>query len=231
MILARRLLVQNNRKLLQNTYKFRPNSNQAILLTRITPGLNKANFLLSQQKRYYSTNEMQKDCKNKELDPYGRPYPPKAGKYRMPSLTVDALCSRPNPQAPKNPKILMITRGHSPFKGSLAFPGGFVDYNENPETAVLRELKEEADVAGLKPELVGVFGDPQRDPRKHVVTIAYSVTLPEDAQVKAGDDASDAQWYDLSHLVELGEAEKLAFDHYQILKAYIKRYYADSDLI
>ena len=69
----------------------------------------------------------------------------------------------------------MITRGRDPFKGSLAFPGGFVDYNEDPEHCVVRELKEETGVEGSNVELVTVSGRPGRDPRGHVVSIIYKV--------------------------------------------------------
>lgn len=66
-----------------------------------------------------------------ELDPlHGRP-------VKVPSVTVDALAVK---QGANGPEILLITRGHPPHKGSLATPGGFVDYNEDPEVAVLREL-------------------------------------------------------------------------------------------
>ncbi len=67
----------------------------------------------------------------KELDPHsGRP-------IKVPSVTVDALAVRPSDNGPE---ILLITRGNDPFKGSLATPGGFVDYNEDPLVACLREL-------------------------------------------------------------------------------------------
>ena len=69
----------------------------------------------------------------------------------------------------------MITRGRDPFKGCYAFPGGFVDYGEDPEDACIRELQEECGIKGYKPELICVAGKPDRDPRKHVVSIVYHV--------------------------------------------------------
>ena len=106
-----------------------------------------------------------------ELDQHGRP-------IKVPSVTVDALVVRPT--ADKGPEILLITRGNEPFKGSLATPGGFVDYNEDPEHAVLRELEEECGVKGAKPRMFTVAGKPGRDPRKHVISIFYHVEVGAD---------------------------------------------------
>ena len=73
----------------------------------------------------------------------------------------------------------MITRGRDPFKGCYAFPGGFVDYGEDPEDACIRELQEECGIKGYQPELICVAGKPDRDPRKHVVSIVYHVQVNE----------------------------------------------------
>ena len=73
-----------------------------------------------------------------------------------------------------------------------------MDYGENPPAACLRELKEECCVDGVEPELICVAGEPDRDPRKHVISIVYSVMVDPAAQVAAGDDAATATWYDLS---------------------------------
>ena len=66
-----------------------------------------------------------------------------------------------------------------PFKGCLAFPGGFVDYNEDPEVACLRELEEECGIKGKSVELVTVACNPARDPRKHIISIVYQVKLDD----------------------------------------------------
>lgn len=71
--------------------------------------------------------------------------------------------------------ILLITRLNDPFKGLFAFPGGFVDYGEDPEVACIRELKEECNISGTSPELICVAGKPDRDPRQHIVSIVYHV--------------------------------------------------------
>lgn len=105
--------------------------------------------------------------------------------------------TKTNPEDDKKKFVLLITRGKDPFKGCYAFPGGFVDYGEDPEDACIRELKEECLIEGKTPELICVAGNPKRDPRKHVVSIVYHVDVDPSHEVKAGDDAASVQWYDL----------------------------------
>ena len=69
--------------------------------------------------------------------------------FRNPSLAVDAICLRAG-----GSEILLIKRGRTPWKGKFAFPGGFVDYGEDPEIAVLRELLEETGIEGSNPRSV-----------------------------------------------------------------------------
>ena len=97
--------------------------------------------------------------------------------YKTPSVTVDAIVTRNKPDGSAGNDILLITRARPPFEGHYAFPGGFVDYGENPPAACLRELKEECCVDGVQPELICVAGEPDRDPRKHVISIVYSVMV------------------------------------------------------
>ena len=125
------------------------------------------------------------------------------GQWEKPSLAVDAIVINGD-------KILLIKRGKEPWKGMLAFPGGFVEQGEDPEVAVIRELKEECGLDGVVEKLVCVKGDPNRDPRGHVVSIAYLVTAQ--GMPLAGDDAADAAWYDLS------EIKELAGDHMSMLE-------------
>ena len=125
------------------------------------------------------------------------------GQWEKPSLAVDAIVINGD-------KILLIRRGKEPWKGMLAFPGGFVEQGEDPEVAVIRELKEECGLDGVVEKLVCVKGDPNRDPRGHVVSIAYLVTAQ--GMPLAGDDAADAAWYDLS------EIKELAGDHMSMLE-------------
>ena len=80
----------------------------------------------------------------KELDKFGRPLPEKQGRYYLPSVTTDALVFRDREDGYHD--ILLVTRKNNPCMGCLAFPGGFVDYNEDPLEGCLRELKEECSV-------------------------------------------------------------------------------------
>ena len=131
--------------------------------------------------------------------------------YENPALTVDAVVTRY-----ENSEIeaIMIKRKYDPWKGRLAFPGGFVEIGENPEDAVLRELKEETSVSGHNPTLFAVHGDPRRDPRQHIVTIFYSIEVDENVVPLGGDDAAEAAWISLSGLT----AEELSGDHIRIVE-------------
>ena len=82
--------------------------------------------------------------------------------------------------------------------------------------AAVRELLEETGLVGKDPELLMVMGEPKRDPRKHIVSVVYSITVSEDQQPVAGDDAQDAKFWPLDHVLS-GDLE-LAGDHLQIIK-------------
>jgi len=148
--------------------------------------------------------------------------------YRNPSLTTDAIVVRSRQQTTTDQKegfeILLIKRKNDPFKGHYAFPGGFVDYGEDPEKGVLRELKEETNLTG-EPlvHLIAVQGDPNRDKRKHVVTIAYAVQVSSEhlEELQFGDDAADAGFFPLNSVLSNENNEyDLAFDHREILNKY-----------
>ena len=87
---------------------------------------------------------------------------------KHPFLTVDAviLCD--------NDSIILIKRKNSPYKGFWALPGGFVEYGETVESAVLREVTEETGLSVDLNEISGVYSDPNRDPRGHVITICFT---------------------------------------------------------
>lgn len=125
--------------------------------------------------------------------------------YPKPSLTADILLLKPNPW-----RILLIKRKKDPFKNCWAIPGGFVNEGESPEEAAHREAEEETHIKTELREL-GVFGDPGRDPRGWVVTVAYFGFVSEDTEAVADDDAKDARWFPLTKL------PKLAFDHEKII--------------
>lgn len=127
-------------------------------------------------------------------------------------LTIrdDALCA------------LVVERGGEPFKGRWALPGGFVDPDEGLYDAARRELEEETglglDVARL--EQLGSYGDPDRDPRGRVVSVAWLAVVPQGADPKAGSDAARAAWVPVASLLREGQ---LAFDHGTILSDGVER--------
>jgi 8-oxo-dGTP diphosphatase len=148
-----------------------------------------------------------------ETDALGRALPPpQPDGYRNPAVAVDAVCTR---ASVSGIEVLMITRDLPPGNGLLALPGGFVEYGEDPELAVLRELVEETGCTGTLGEILCVRGDPQRDPRKHIVSIVYHVDVEPQAALQAGDDAAAADWFLLAELLE--SPERVAFDHREIL--------------
>jgi 8-oxo-dGTP diphosphatase len=127
--------------------------------------------------------------------------------YKTPSLTVDAviIC--------ENDSIALIKRKNDPYKDSWALPGGFVEYGETVESAVLREVKEETGLEIDLYGLVGVYSDPERDPRGHTVTICY-LAFKTGGELKADTDASDVTCIPKGEALNL----KLAFDHDLIIK-------------
>jgi len=130
--------------------------------------------------------------------------------YERPSVTVDVVIFTLRQQ---DLQVLLICRKHPPFADYWAIPGGFVRADEPLETAALRELEEETDVRDVYIEQLYTFGDPGRDPRTRVITVAYFALVPETAlpPLHAGDDAADARWWSMYDL------PPLAFDHTEIL--------------
>lgn len=124
--------------------------------------------------------------------------------HRQPALAVDCVVF--DPQG----RLLLIRRKNPPFQGQYALPGGFVDYGETAEQAAARELTEETGLTATALSLIGVYSDPTRDPRQHVVSIAYLVHVA-DFVPRAGDDASQAEF------VADWRDQILAFDHNKIV--------------
>ena len=116
-----------------------------------------------------------------------------------PALAADAAVKR-------GEDILLIQRKHPPMQGAWALPGGFVERDEDPEVAAIRELFEETGLQGTNPELLMVMGDPKRDPRKHIVSVVYAVSVSDDQHPVAGDDAQDARFWPLKYVLS-GELE------------------------
>lgn len=123
---------------------------------------------------------------------------------RGPALTVDAVWIQRG-------RILLVRRGRSPFRGSWALPGGFVEMAETVEAAVARELREETGLRARPGPIVGVYSGPDRDPRGSTTSVAFLMT-GRAGPPRGGDDAASAAW------VALGEARGLAFDHDRIVR-------------
>ncbi len=121
---------------------------------------------------------------------------------KKPSIAVDGVLI-------KNKKVLLIKRKKEPFKGKWALPGGFVEYGERVEDAIIREFEEEVGMKAKIKKLIGVYSDPDRDPRGHVISIVF--WLEAEGEPKAGDDAMEAKFFNLNDL------PPLAFDHKKIL--------------
>ncbi|MBA2383361.1 MAG: NUDIX hydrolase [Actinobacteria bacterium] len=119
-------------------------------------------------------------------------------------------------------RVLLVRRGEEPFEGMWAIPGGFKRPAETLDEAARRELSEETgvDAARLLTQF-GAYGDPERDPRMNVVTVAYVAVLRDVGAVVAGTDAADASLVPVSDV--LNEKIELAFDHLRIVRDAVER--------
>ncbi|MFT5109248.1 MAG: 8-oxo-dGTP diphosphatase [Pseudoalteromonas tetraodonis] len=136
-------------------------------------------------------------------------------KYPRPALTVDCVIFGLDDE---DLKVLLIKRGNAPFIGKWAIPGGFVAPGESVDDAAKRELREETGLTKVFLEQLYTFGDPKRDPREHVVSVAYyALTNLAEHQVVADTDADDAAWFSIH------DVPKLCFDHNKILSTALKR--------
>ena len=110
-------------------------------------------------------------------------------------------------------KILLIQRINNPFHGCYALPGGFVEMDETLKDAAIRELLEETGLKNVELKQLGAFDKIDRDPRDRNICIAfYGFTATSNSSVLGGDDAENAQWFDLDSL------PSLAFDHSDIIQ-------------
>lgn len=135
--------------------------------------------------------------------------------YERPALTVDVVIYTIKDN---ELKVLLIQRNTDPYKDMWAIPGGFVLKGETLEKAAIRELQEETGVKDIYLEQLYSFGDPGRDPRGWVVTVAYFALISsENIKIQADTDAKDVKWFSVYDL------PKLAFDHDKILKLSLER--------
>ncbi len=130
-------------------------------------------------------------------------------KLRAPLLAVDGLVLYEG-------KLVAIKRKNYPYQDLYCLPGGLVDYGETVEEAVVREMREETGLVTRVVSLVGVYSDPDRDPRGHVISLAFALEIVAGEPV-AGSDAAEVGLLDLGNLPEMG------FDHEDIVADYLKQ--------
>jgi len=128
-------------------------------------------------------------------------------KYPRPAVCVDCVIFSHDRSC-----ILLIKRANEPFKESWALPGGFIEMDETLEESAKRELEEEAGLKNITLKQFYAYGNPGRDPRGRVISIAFwgVLDVPE-SPVCAGSDAKKAKWFHMKKL------PSLAFDHSEII--------------
>lgn len=130
-------------------------------------------------------------------------------KYARPAITADCIVFARNEN---NLKVLLIQRAQGPFQGQWAFPGGFADVGECLDDTASRELREETGLKDIPLQQLYTFSKPDRDPREHVITVAYyAIINQQEHTLRASSDASKAAWFSIDDL------PSLAFDHDEIL--------------
>ena len=133
--------------------------------------------------------------------------------WPRPMVTVDAIVFNTSGDSPK---LLLIKRGNEPFKGKWAFPGGFVDMDEELEDAAARELVEETGLTGVKLTQLQAFGKCGRDPRGRNISVMF-IGITNNNKIKGGDDAAEAKWFDIDKLPDMG------FDHNDVAAIAIEK--------
>ena len=124
-----------------------------------------------------------------------------------PSLTVDGIIIIQN-------QLVLIKRARPPFEGHYALPGGFVEYGETVEKAIVREVKEETGLTTAIKGFSGIYSAPDRDPRGHTISLVFELEVIG-GKLQGGDDASEAKLFPLDSL------PSLAFDHDKIISDFL----------
>jgi ADP-ribose pyrophosphatase YjhB (NUDIX family) len=130
--------------------------------------------------------------------------------YKNPIPTVDAIIQ-------KSSSILLVKRKKDPYKNQFALPGGFVNEGETIEEAIEREVYEETSLKVHPIDILGVYSDPTRDPRGHMMTVVFVVLIIR-GNATAGDDAKEISWIPIEKLDEI----KIAFDHKLVIRDYLR---------
>lgn len=138
---------------------------------------------------------------------------PTCGQYYDRHLVVDGVVE-------KNGKILLIRRGIEPNKGMMALPGGYIDWNETAEEAVVREVLEETGVKTHVVQLLGVYSDPNRDPKdKQNIALAYQLSVEDDLKMQPQEgEVLEVDYFSLEDL-----PKDIAFDHREIIQTYLEK--------
>lgn len=132
-----------------------------------------------------------------------------ASDFRVPLLAVDGLLLQDD-------RLVAIKRKYYPFRARYCLPGGIVEYGETVEEAVVREVYEETGLRTEVVSLVGVYSDPDRDPRGHVISLAFALEVIG-GELLSGSDATEVGLLDLDSLPEMG------FDHNTIVDDFVRR--------
>lgn len=136
----------------------------------------------------------------------------KSNEYKNPIPTVDTIIDNDS-------QVLLVKRVKEPFKGKMVIPGGFMIIGETAEEAAIREVKEEASLDIHVEHILGVYSNPSRDPRGHIMSTVFIGQISSDSAHKnpeAGDGVTSIKWMNVKAI----ENEDLGFDHKQILKDY-----------
>ena len=134
--------------------------------------------------------------------------------YKNPTPTVDAIIQ-------ENSQILLVKRKKEPFKGYLVLPGGFVNEGERVEDAAKREIKEETSLDIELIDILGVYSEPERDPRGHIMSTVFigKISKSSDkADAIAQDDAVAIEWLNFESV----DNTRIGFDHKKIITDYTK---------
>jgi len=135
--------------------------------------------------------------------------------YPHPAVTTDSVVLRPGDGGLS---VLLIRRANPPFAGAWALPGGFLEIDEDLEAGARRELREEAGIEPEAMEQLHCFGNPERDPRERVISVAFVAWVTAAGEnARAGSDAAEVAWFPASELPEL------AFDHARIIGMALER--------
>jgi 8-oxo-dGTP diphosphatase len=139
-----------------------------------------------------------------------------ASRYERPSVTVDVVIFT---LRNRELHVLLVQRRRWPYEGFWALPGGFIAMHESLEESARRELEEETGVRDVYLEQLYTFGDPGRDPRTRVISIAYFALVRSDVhELRVSDESTDVRWFPVREL-----PESLAFDHEHVLSYALSR--------